>query len=89
MELIDNLKKTNCKQCQEEMDILKIKKYDGNTPLVLLIGGIFFLLFLGGPFLGIPMILGGIYMLTSKITISYCPNCGNYFKVLMIEKKSS
>ncbi|MBF0396284.1 MAG: LITAF-like zinc ribbon domain-containing protein [Desulfobacterales bacterium] len=84
-----DLKSVNCKECQQEMDIVNVKKYDGKTPIVLLIGGIFCLLFLGGPFLGVPMILGGVYMLTSKITISYCPNCGNYFKVLMINKKSS
>ena len=45
-------------------------------------------LFLIGALVGIPMLLLGIYMATTKETISRCPNCGHYFKVWVQETVS-
>ena len=49
-------------------------------------GGAFCFLFMGGPLLGIPMVIAGIYMVTAEMTISYCSECGHYFKVFLAEK---
>lgn len=77
-----------CRHCGSKMDILTIKKHAGKWSYSLLAGGAFCFLFLGGPILGIPMVIGGIYMLTAEMTISYCPGCGHYFKVYLVDKES-
>ncbi len=67
-----------CRQCDGDMVALTVKKYDGKWPLFLIIGGFFSCFFLGGPLLGVPVLLMGIYMLAAEITILYCQNCGRY-----------
>ena len=79
-------KPVTCRHCGSEMEIMTVKKHSGKWPYVLLAGGAFCFLFLGGPILGIPMVISGIYMITAKMTISYCPDCGRYYKVYLIEK---
>ncbi|MBF0100844.1 MAG: hypothetical protein HQK77_08055 [Desulfobacterales bacterium] len=75
-----------CSQCSSLMEILSVKKYGGKWPIIFMISGVFCLLFLGGPILGIPLLLIGFYTLTENLTISYCPKCGHYFKIYLIEK---
>jgi hypothetical protein len=72
-----------CSQCQTPMETASIKKYPGNWPTVLICLGIFFTFFFIGAVLGIPMILLGIYMSLAKESVCHCPNCGNYFRILL------
>jgi len=65
------------------MELLKVKKYPGRWPAVLVVTGVFCCLLLVGALVGIPMLLLGIYMATAHETISHCPNCGHYYKVWM------
>ena len=81
-------KPVTCRHCGCKMDILTVKKHTGKWPYTLLASGAFCFLFLGGPILGIPMVIAGIYMLTADMTISYCPECGHYFKVYQVDKES-
>ena len=75
-----------CRHCGAKMDILTVKKHTGKWPYGLMAGGAFCFLFMGGPLLGIPMVIAGIYMVTAEMTISYCSECGHYFKVFLAEK---
>ncbi|HUV49772.1 MAG TPA: LITAF-like zinc ribbon domain-containing protein [Anaerolineae bacterium] len=75
-----------CRNCKTPMVILKIKQHSGKWPLMLIAAGVFCCLFVIGALIGIPMLLLGIYMATIKNTISYCPNCGYYFKVWMVKE---
>ncbi len=72
-----------CLHCQTRMELLKVKKYPGRWPAVLVVTGVLCSLFLIGALVGIPMLLLGIYMATAYETISNCPNCGHYYKVWM------
>lgn len=72
-----------CRECRAEMEILRIKRYPGRWPTVLIISGVVCSLFFVGAVIGIPLLLLGIYMATAKDTVSHCPNCGHYFKMWM------
>ena len=78
-----------CNQCDTPMLLVKIKKYPGAWPYVLIALGTLFTLFLIGPIIGVPMLLLGIYMVTYREVISLCPSCGAYFKVLGLREKKS
>jgi DNA-directed RNA polymerase subunit RPC12/RpoP len=77
-----------CSQCRNRMRLIKIKKHSGGWPVVILVSGLFSCFFFFGALVGIPLILLGIYMIASEETISHCPNCGHYFKALVIKKES-
>lgn len=70
-----------CTHCHSLMEVLRVKKYPGGSPTVLMVGGGFCCLFFIGAVVGIPMLILGIYMATAKETISRCPKCGHYFKM--------
>lgn len=70
-----------CRHCQSQMEVLKIKKHSGKWPYVLVVTGVLCSLFFTGILVGIPMLLLGIYMATAEETISHCPNCGHYFQL--------
>lgn len=70
-----------CRECQTDMEVLRIKRYPGRWPTVLILLGAFCCLFFVGAVIGLPMLLLGIYMATAKENVSYCPTCGHYFKV--------
>jgi len=76
----------DCRHCHSQMEVIKVKKYSGKWPLILVVTGVFCCLFFVGAIIGIPMLLLGIYLVTAEETISYCPNCGNYFKVLLVNQ---
>ncbi len=78
----------SCLHCQTPMEQLKVKKYSGRWPAVLVVTGVLFCLFLIGALIGIPILLMGIYMATAQETISRCPNCGHYFRVWIQEEVS-
>jgi hypothetical protein len=65
------------------MEVLKIKKYPGRWPAVLVVAGVFCCLFFIGALVGIPMLLLGIYMATAEENVNRCPNCGHYYRVWM------
>ena len=69
-----------CSKCGEDMELMTAKKHTGKSPLVLMAGGIFCILFIGGALLGIPLLLLGIYQFTAKQIINYCPGCGYHYK---------
>ena len=75
-----------CRHCDGTMEVLSVKKHSGKWPLILIVAGLFCFFFLGGPLLGVPMLLLGIYMYTAQVTISYCEQCGHYFRVWLKEK---
>ncbi len=72
---------TPCRHCSTEMKLLKVKKYPGHWPAVVVAVGVLCSLFITGAVIGIPMILAGLYMATARETIRHCPDCGHYFKV--------
>ena len=78
----------SCLHCHTPMELLKVKKYSGRWPAVLVVTGVFCCLFLIGALIGIPILLIGIYMATAQETISRCPNCGHYFRVWVQEEVS-
>lgn len=84
----ENRRTVACTQCHTGMDVLRVKKYPGRWPALLVVAGVFCCLFLIGAVVGIPMLLLGIYMATAKETISRCPECGHYFKVWVREERS-
>jgi hypothetical protein len=71
----------NCRQCQGDMEFLTVKKHSGKWPVGLIVAGLLCFFFLGGPFLGIPLLLLGIYMQTAEVSINYCDQCGYYHRV--------
>ena len=78
-----------CRECHTQMELLRVKKHPGRWPPVLMISGVVCCLFFVGALIGIPMLLLGIYMATAKETMSHCPNCGHYFKVLIRDEGSA
>lgn len=74
-----------CRQCGANMELLTAKKYTGNWPAGLMGIGVLCTLLIGGPLLGIPLLLLGVYQYTAKHTISYCSACGYHFKVWKAE----
>lgn len=84
-----NTDTSTCIQCHTRMEMLKVKKYPGHWPAVLVAGGVLACLFFVGALVGIPMALLGIYLATAKETIRRCPNCGHYFKVWPAARQES
>jgi len=78
-----------CPQCQTRMKFLQVKKYSGKLPLTLVGSGVFSCLSFVGTLVGIPLILGGIYMATVQEIVNCCPNCGYHFKVLVPKPDSA
>jgi len=78
-----------CPQCRTRMKLLKVKKYQGKLPLTLVGSGVFSCLSFVGTLVGIPLILGGIYMATVQDIVNCCPNCGYHFKVLVPKQDSA
>ncbi len=80
--------KAICKHCNTKMLLIKMKKYQGSWPWVLIICGIiaFFFIHFGGPIIGLPMLIFGVYMVTTSHKITMCPECGYYFKVLIAKE---
>ncbi|GFK92301.1 hypothetical protein NNJEOMEG_00124 [Fundidesulfovibrio magnetotacticus] len=68
-----------CKQCDTAMDIIQADKFDKKWAYGTIAFGALFTLF-GGLFLGIIIVVAGIYMAGAKETISCCTRCGYYFK---------
>ncbi len=75
-----------CGGCHTPMEVATVKKFPGKGPAAMIAGGLFSSLFIFGALVGVPLLALGIYMATAKQTISYCPNCGSYFKVWKIKK---
>ena len=78
-----------CPQCRTRMKLLQVKKYQGKLPLTLVGSGVLSCLFFVGALVGIPLILGGIYMASAQDIVKYCPNCGYHFKVLVPKPDSA
>lgn len=72
-----------CRHCRTPMELLKVKKFPGGWPILLIVAGVFCSLFFVGVIIGIPMMLLGIYMAMAGETINHCSNCGNYYRVLI------
>ena len=70
-----------CHHCHTEMKLIKVKKYPGYWPAVIVVTGVLCSLLLTGALIGIPLILIGLYMATAQETIRHCQGCGHYFKV--------
>lgn len=83
--------KALCRHCDTRMTLLTMNKFYGKWPWALLGLGLlaFFFIHFGGPIIGLPMILLGVYLVTAKHTISMCPECGYYFKVLTAKRKKT
>ena len=77
----------DCRHCGAKMRLQRIKKHPGSWPYVLASLGLFFTFFIVGALIGIPMLLIGIYMSQSRITIRSCPECGSYYEVYVPEGK--
>jgi len=77
-----------CRKCGENMELMTAKKHTGIRPVVLMIMGVFCIIFIGGALIGIPLLLLGVYQYTAKHTISYCSSCGYYFKVRTAEAET-
>ncbi|KPA16224.1 hypothetical protein MHK_003562 [Candidatus Magnetomorum sp. HK-1] len=75
-----------CKYCQDEMELITVKTFPGNWPLITMIIGFVFCFLVVGPFVGIPLLLVGIYMFLAENIIHYCPSCGHFYKVLDLSK---
>ena len=71
-----------CPQCGARIELRQIKKYPGNMPLMLTGLGVLGILFFVGALVGIALILGGIYMLTARETVRYCPSCRYCYRKL-------
>ena len=71
-----------CRQCGGAMEAMNMKRYDGSWSWWLLGGGLFCILAVGGILLGIPLFLAGLYRLTARRSVRYCPDCGYHFDVL-------
>ena len=82
-------KPVECRHCHADMELLTVKKYTGKWPYALVVTGVFCSLFVIGALVGIPLLLLGIYMLTAEQAISYCPSCGHYFKVWLLDEASA
>ena len=71
-----------CRHCKTPMEVVRARKYSKKTSIVLMAGGLFCSLFFIGALIGVPILVAGIYMFMAQDTISHCPGCGFYFKVL-------
>ena len=80
--------KAMCRHCDTKMLTLKINKHHGAWPWTLIGLGLlaFFFIHFGGPIIGLPMIILGIYLATSKEMVSMCPECGYHFQVMFAKK---
>ena len=80
--------KAVCYHCDTQMVLLKMNKYHGQWPWILIGLGLlaFFFIHFGGPIIGLPMILLGAYLVSAKQVISMCPECGYHFQVLILKK---
>lgn len=85
-EISDN--KAICRHCDTQMVLIRMNRYTGAWPWALIGLGVlaFFFIHFGGPIIGVPMMILGIYLLTAKHTISMCPECGYHFQVLIRKK---
>ena len=81
--MTDNVRKKNveCRQCGERMELLTVQKQAGKWPITFMVVGTACTLFIGGPLLGVPLILLGVYQYTAKQIINYCPSCGYHYRV--------
>ena len=86
-EEMSGARSANCQHCGMKMRLQRIKKYPGAWPYVIGGLGLFLTFFMVGSFLGIPMILVGVYMSQSSQTIRLCPECGYYYEVYLYKKK--
>ncbi|MBF0376892.1 MAG: hypothetical protein HQK72_05370 [Desulfamplus sp.] len=75
-----------CRQCGDKMDLVTVKKHTGKWPATFIALGATFTLFIGGPILGVPFILLGVYQYTAKEMINYCPSCGYHYRVFLSDK---
>jgi len=71
-----------CNQCDTPMDILRIRKYEGNWPYWVIAGGVLLSL-LGGFVIGVFVLLCGVYAASAREVVSCCPKCGYYFKAYL------
>lgn len=69
----------DCHQCGAPMDVLRVRKYEGQWPYWCIGGGIL-MSFFGGFFIGVLVLLWGVYAASAKQAITCCPKCGYYFK---------
>ncbi|MBF0209272.1 MAG: hypothetical protein HQK68_00155 [Desulfamplus sp.] len=74
-----------CRQCGDKMDLITVKRHSAKWPATFVALGATCTLFIGGPILGVPLMLLGVYQYTSKQTVSYCPSCGYHYRVFMSE----
>jgi hypothetical protein len=82
-----NRNTVECRHCQAKMVVSDVKRYTGKWPLA--VGGVGVATCLvGGVLIGIPLLLGGIYMSTARQTICHCPECGFHYKVWLPEEES-
>ncbi|MCG8634108.1 MAG: hypothetical protein MI863_09790 [Desulfobacterales bacterium] len=83
--------KAICQHCDTRMVLIRMNRYQGKWPWALL--GLGFLAFwfihFGGPVIGVPMMIFGVYLLTVKQTISMCPECGYHFQVLIRKREAA
>ncbi len=70
-----------CIQCKTRIKTITVRKYNGSWPIVISVAGTLFFFLLGGFFLGIPVLILGIYLLTAKRTLNLCPECGYFYEV--------
>lgn len=77
-----------CGRCHNAMEIITVNKYEdaGKWSALIVGGGLFSLLFLGGLLFGVPIMAAGLYVGTAKRILSYCPDCGNQFELMKKEK---
>ncbi|MEI6126272.1 MAG: LITAF-like zinc ribbon domain-containing protein [Pseudomonadota bacterium] len=71
-----------CRQCRNRVELREVKKYPGNLPLVLTGLGVLGILCFIGAFMGIALILAGLYMRAARESVYYCPNCRYSFKAV-------
>ncbi len=79
--MADQRATSSCRQCDSRMELVNVKKFAGRWPMALIIAGVFCCLFFIGALVGIPLLIGGIYMATAKVNINRCPECGYYYNV--------
>ena len=65
----------NCSACHGTMTAYTGPKYNKNVCLFMIIAGIFCILFWIGAVLGIPLLIIGIFMTSSKRKLWVCKDC--------------
>ncbi len=80
--------KAVCNHCDTKMLLINMNKYQTKWSFSLLFLGLlsFFFIHLGGPIIGLPLIIIGTYLIITKHTVSMCPGCGYYFPVMIVKK---